>query len=75
MVDTRESGEPATLELGLENLILGFEEGVLGMNEGGVRILVLPPELAYGEEGNEDIPPHSGVVLRVELLTVTTPSS
>lgn len=75
VTDTRESGEAATFDLGLENLILGFEEGVLGMKEGGTRILVLPPELAYGETGNEEIPPHSGVVMRVELLTVTTPSS
>lgn len=64
--------EPVTLDLGdpATNLPPGLEEGLLGMNEGGVRILVVPPELGYGAEGTEVIPPNSGLVFRIELLSV-----
>lgn len=32
----------------LENLIAGFREGLIGMKEGGKRVLIIPPELGYG---------------------------
>lgn len=32
----------------LENLIAGFREGLIGMKEGGKRVLIISPELGYG---------------------------
>lgn len=75
--DTR-SSEPITIDLAdsRTNLISGFEEGLLGMSEGGVRVLVVPPELGYGSQGYPpDIPGDSGLVFRLEVVSVTTPSS
>lgn len=33
----------------LDNLIEGFREGLIGMKEGGKRVLIIPPELGYGD--------------------------
>jgi len=39
---------PTTFQLA--NLILGWQQGIPGMKEGGRRLLVLPPELGYGDD-------------------------
>ena len=51
-------------------VIPGFLEGVLGMRIGGIRKLVLPPELAYGAAGNGVIPPNATIVFEIALLLV-----
>lgn len=35
-----------------ENLIEGWNKGLLGMHEGGRRLLVVPAEMAYGNQGS-----------------------
>lgn len=42
-------------QLGVGKLVAGWEEGLLGMRVGGKRVLVVPPWLAYGEEGVDEI--------------------
>ncbi|MEX0721714.1 MAG: FKBP-type peptidyl-prolyl cis-trans isomerase [Balneolaceae bacterium] len=32
----------------LGSLVKGFREGVIGMKEGGKRVLIIPPDLGYG---------------------------
>lgn len=64
-------GEPMTFRLGAREVIRGWEEGVEGMRPGGRRQLVIPPKLAYGAEGLEDvIPPDQVLVFEVQLLEV-----
>lgn len=58
-------GEPFTSPL--KNLIKGWQEAVPGMKPGGVRRLVIPPELAYGKQDKGDIPPNSTLVFEIEL--------
>lgn len=43
------------------------------MKEGGVRLLVIPPELAYGAQSNPGIPANSILVFEVELVEVRKP--
>ncbi|MBD3615927.1 MAG: FKBP-type peptidyl-prolyl cis-trans isomerase [Gracilimonas sp.] len=45
---------PATFN-SLGNLISGFREGLIGMKEGGKRVLIIPPELAYGNSPNSNL--------------------
>jgi FKBP-type peptidyl-prolyl cis-trans isomerase len=44
---------PLSFILGNGALIAGFEEGVTGMQVGGVRQLIIPPQLAYGYAQND----------------------
>lgn len=51
--------------------VAGVNEGVAGMRAGGRRVLIVPPQLAYGSEGRgEEVPPSSVVVFDVELAEV-----
>lgn len=62
----------AEFSVGRGAAIAGWEEGVLDMRAGGVRWLVLPPNLAYGDEGKEEagIPPGAVLIFRIRLMDV-----
>lgn len=73
---SRERGQPFVFELGAGRVIRGWEIGVTGMQVGGLRRLVIPPELAYGGRsvGNGLIPANSTLVFEIELLGVESVS-
>jgi len=51
--------------------IRGVREGLLGMREGGKRVLIVPPELAYGSGGIPGrVPGDATLIFEVELLAV-----
>jgi peptidylprolyl isomerase len=64
-------GEPFAFTLGAGEVIPGWDIGVEGMREGGRRVLVIPPGLAYGAEGSPpNIKPGETLVFVVDLERV-----
>jgi len=61
--------EPFKFQIGVGQVIKGWEEGVLGMCVGEKRKLIVPPELGYGDQGAGDIIPGGATLyFDIELL-------
>ncbi len=71
---TRSQPEPFRFSVGSGQNIPGWDEGVVGMRVGGIRRVVIPPELAYGDDGLPPrVPPDATLVYRIELLEARAP--
>ena len=61
-------GQPFKFPLGAGQVIPGWDQGVAGMKEGGRRLLVIPPELAYGANSpSPEIGPNETLIFVVDL--------
>lgn len=63
-------GSPATFPLSQGQLIQGWVDGIPGMQVGERRVLVIPADLAYGDNPPPGIEPGETLVFVVELLGV-----
>ena len=64
-------GAPLDFPLGRGRVISGWDQGVQGMKVGGRRRLVIPPHLAYGDQGAGGvIGPGETLIFVVDLLGV-----
>ena len=64
-------GTPFDFAVGAGAVIKGWDQGVLGMKVGGKRKLVIPQDLAYGDEGRPpEIPGKAGLKFDIELLEI-----
>merc|ERR1711981_1386870 len=61
--------EPFKFQIGVGQVIKGWEEGVLGMCVGEKRKLIVPPALGYGDQGAGDIIP-GGATLYFEVQLI-----
>ena len=67
---SRDRGTPFQYIFGAGQVILGWERGLTGMRVGGQRTLVIPSELAYGDQGIGIIPAGATLFFEIELLEV-----
>jgi peptidylprolyl isomerase len=62
-------GEP--IQFPLAGVITGWQEGIPGMKVGGRRLLVIPPDLGYGEAGTPGGPigPNETLVFVIDMVS------
>lgn len=63
-------GQPFEVVVGQGATIPGFDEAISLLSVGDVAQIVIPPELAYGEQGSGPIPPDSTLIFEVELVEI-----
>jgi FKBP-type peptidyl-prolyl cis-trans isomerase len=69
--DTSVGRQPFLFTPGAGQVIRGFEQGVVGMRVGGLRRVIIPPDLGYGATGSAGvIPPNATLVFDIELVDV-----
>ena len=63
-------GQPIEFQLGVGQVIPGWDEGIGLINKGTEAVLVIPGEIAYGARGagGGTIPPNATLIFEVELV-------
>jgi FKBP-type peptidyl-prolyl cis-trans isomerase FkpA len=67
---TKEGDEAFEFTLGTKSVIPGLEIGLTGLKAGSKALIIIPFDVAYGEENRGPIPPWSTLVFDVEVINV-----
>lgn len=64
-------GVPFETQIGVGQVIEGWDKGIIGMKVGGKRRLTIPSSMGYGTRGAGNvIPPNAGLLFDVELIQI-----
>ncbi|GHG28446.1 MULTISPECIES: FKBP-type peptidyl-prolyl cis-trans isomerase [Amycolatopsis] len=69
VLDSSFGQKPFDLVLGAGKVIPGWDQGLVGIKQGGRRLLIIPPDLAYREGGN-GIKPNETLVFVTDAVSV-----
>ena len=65
---------PLVIQMGMKEIISGFEQGIIGTTKGTKRKIKIPSILAYGEKGGGDvIPSNTDLIFEFEIIDVLDP--
>lgn len=65
----RQRGKPLSFVIGSDRVMPAWNLGVLGMKQGGQRMLLVPPGLAYGDRAVDGVvPANASLMLRIDLV-------
>ncbi len=69
---SREREKWLDLQIGSGENIQGFDEGLIGMKEGGLRRIIIPPNLGYGQEGlpERGLLPNTNLIVDIEGIRI-----
>ncbi|SEP44003.1 FKBP-type peptidyl-prolyl cis-trans isomerase [Amycolatopsis saalfeldensis] len=62
-------GQTFPLTLGAGDVIPGWDQGLEGIKQGGRRLLIIPPDLAYGPGGN-GVAPNETLVFVTDAVSI-----
>ena len=69
-----QKGRPFKFQVGVGQVIRGWDEGICQLQKGQKAVLTCPPDYAYGSRGAGGvIPPNATLKFEVELLDFSTP--
>lgn len=64
-------GQPISINIGVGQVIPGWDEGIMLLKEGSKATLVVPSDLGYGPSGAGGvIPPNATLIFKVQLVKV-----
>ncbi len=66
-----ERGQPFVFQVGVGQVIKGWDEAFQKLPVGTKAVLIIPPQLGYGERQMGPIPPNSTLIFDVEVLGVS----
>ncbi len=67
-----ERGQPFVFQVGMGQVIKGWDEGFQKLPVGTKAILIIPAELGYGERGAGNvIPPNATLIFHVQVLGIS----
>lgn len=69
--DSSWSRGDAPIEFPLDRVVPGFSQGIEGMAPGGRRVIVMPPDLAYGDNPPPGLPAGATLVFVVDLVGIS----
>ncbi|MBF6243547.1 FKBP-type peptidyl-prolyl cis-trans isomerase [Nocardia elegans] len=62
-------GQTFPLTLGTGEVIQGWDQGLIGIKQGGRRLLIIPPDLGYGQ-GGQGVKPNETLVFVTDAVKV-----
>ena len=69
-----QKGRPFNFQVGVGQVIKGWDEGICQLRKGQKAILTCPPDYAYGSRGAGNvIPPNATLKFEVELIDFSVP--